>query len=792
MISSLQRVIQSSGDADLQWLGTCTRALTACATESALIDTACRLAAERLRARELVLLLVRPERELLDVAACVVNGAAAYSPCEGRSFIPGSPLRSWMYGSELGPSGSGSMWKESGPARDNWPLSSQIQHALWLSLRAGPEVVGAVVVDVSARTGEAPGDAVLVAQLMDILALQLQVLRLRSERDGRVDDLGMDLRRLTLEQEWLRGATSSLAACRSVGDVIDATYRSVRFALGFDRVSVFLAAVDAGGPVLRIMVGTGEKGDAYSGGSVLKLDDSNLQDAAPDVARLLAGAPYYYCHDRWSVTDPRYRGRLHGRMREQLVVAIRRGENLAGMISVDNLLSGRPLPESRAEVLVTFAQVVGAALENARLTEAEAEARARAEALLKANQAMNESIDTHEVMRVVARETRKALRSRTCDIYLYDDTARNTVAHFTDGYGPQPIAEQDDHGASPISQHMVESESEMLRTLLPVIIDGAESSSPSPSAGTELEYSSRILVPVLCDHDGVRCVRGALYVNYVGRAASDIASDEVDLAGAMATQAGSALEKARLYDIERGRTRHLEEVDALRREFLATVSHELRTPLTGIIGFADTLTHYWDQLSNERRLNSVRKMQRSAQRLDRLVRDILLASRLEDATFSLRLETVDACAVVRQVVDEIRAKYPGQAVEVTVPRHSLLTTADSERLAQVLVNLLDNAIKYSPEASPVGVGVEGRDGVTRFWVHDEGPGISSDQISRLFGRFARLGHTPREGLSGSGLGLYICQHLVKAMGGVVTVKSDVGHGSTFEFSLAVASLEPAD
>jgi signal transduction histidine kinase len=116
----------------------------------------------------------------------------------------------------------------------------------------------------------------------------------------------------------------------------------------------------------------------------------------------------------------------------------------------------------------------------------------------------------------------------------------------------------------------------------------------------------------------------------------------------------------------------------------------------------------------------------------------------------------------------------------------LPTAADGERLAQVLVNLLDNAVKYSPEGCPVEVGVEADVGVTRFWVRDEGPGIPSDQIGRLFGRFTRLGHTPRKGHGGSGLGLYICQHLVRAMGGEVTVTSNVGLGSTFEFSLAAA------
>lgn len=790
MTSSLQQSSQSAGDASVQWLGACTRVLSSCSSERALVEAACRLAAERLGAAELVLLLVRPELELLEVAARWVNENPVQPTGEGRSFQPGSPLRSWMYGPELGPEGSGCAWAEDESPTGGWPLGPGARRALWLSLRTGPEVLGTMVIDCGERLDAAGRDVAVVAQLAQVLALHLQVLWLRSERDGRVDELGADLRRLTLDQEWLRGATASLAACRCVGDVVEAAYRSVRFALGFDRVAVFVAAAEAGKPVLRIMAGTGEKGDAYSGGLALRLDDERLQDAAPDVAHLLAGAPYFYCRDRWQTTDPLFRSRLHGRIGEQLVVAIRRGDSLAGMISVDNLLSGRPLPESRAEVLVTFAQVVGPALENARLTEAEAEARARAEALLKANQAMNRSIDTQEVMQVVARETRKALRSRTCDIFLYDDTAQAVIAHFTDGYDSVEIVERSNHSLPAKPSGDVETD-EMLRTLLPMVVDCSRPASASTAPGTHLAYSSRLLIPIVSESEGVRRAKGALYVNFVGRAASDVSGDEIELAGGMAAQAASALEKARLYDIERGRARHLEEVDALRREFMATVSHELRTPLTGIIGFAETLTHYWDQMPNDRRLSSVRKMHRSAQRLDRLVRDIFLASSLEDATFSLRIGVVDACATVRHAVDEIRAKYPQQFVQTVVPPGLLPASADGERLAQVLVNLLDNAVKYSPEGFSVEIGAAAVDGMVRFWVHDQGPGISSEQIERLFGRFARLGHTPRKGMGGSGLGLYICQHLVRAMGGEITVTSAVGRGSTFEFRLAAVPTTPA-
>jgi signal transduction histidine kinase len=772
-----------SGDA-MHWLLDVSHALSACRTEHQLCETSLNLIADRFAPRHLALALTRPAEGRL---ACVLrNGLEALEQGTDLAapFEPGSTLRDLLYGDDLGPDGRG--WRVQA-AETSWPFPGVDGDFLWLSLRAGPEIVGCIVADVPARVRASEPEVAPLLAMASTLALYVQVLRLRSDQDARIDELDTSIRRLTIEQTWLRATSSSLAASRTVKEVVDLTYDAIRFALGFDRVAIFLMQHVRGRRVLVELAGTTSSGARMVGDpSGEPLDVPDLEVSSPDVAHILAGDAYYYCPDRWAITPPKYRAYLDGHMREQIVVAVRHGDQLLGTVSVDNTLTGRPLLESQAEVLVTFAQQVGTALENARLTEAEAQARARAEALLRASQAMYGSLDLTKVMQTVAHEARQALRAATCELVLYDEDATNTIAHFREGYTPEevlPYWNQEDSKVSPLD---VSSEREMIETMSPVLIDTADDPPLDAALSSILGTTARLLVPLLIEREGVRAVQGALYANYVGKYVTEITGDEIDLACAMAAHAATALEKARLYAVEKERARRLQEVDSLRREFLATVSHELRTPLTGVIGFAETLTHFWDQLADERRYASVQKILASAQRLDRLVRDLLLASRIEDVRFTVRQEVVDASTIVRQAADEIRAKYKEQEVSTHLPDLAPLVLADGERLCQIIVNLLDNAVKYSDEGLPVTVGVDVRSERVGFWVEDNGPGLTETEIDRLFERFAKLGHPARAGTGGTGLGLYICRHLARAMGGDIQVASKPGVGSIFTLDLALA------
>jgi two-component system phosphate regulon sensor histidine kinase PhoR len=221
----------------------------------------------------------------------------------------------------------------------------------------------------------------------------------------------------------------------------------------------------------------------------------------------------------------------------------------------------------------------------------------------------------------------------------------------------------------------------------------------------------------------------------------------------------------------------------MRQDFVATLSHELRTPLTGMLGYLELLVNRWHVLDDEKRRAMLGRAQSSAARLEQLVTDLLLFSHLEQHESTPRRTVLRIDSLVERAVDEISTTYRGQVVRVTPSSRPAWVRADARYSVQVLVNLLDNAIKYSSPGSPVHVRWMLRREEIHVAVRDQGPGIVPEDIERLFARFGTLGHQPRPGHAGTGIGLYLCKRLLEAMEGRIWVRSRPGKGSTFHFSL---------
>jgi len=762
---------------DIDWLSAVSAAMARCRTETDLVA----LALERLQrdcGYDLVAIgSIAPADESL------IYYSLSKPVRSAQPFGIGSPVREFLYGPDLGLEGPGFYHQNGDTPHDFAPFPEGGQGALWISLRIGIELLGCIVLGKSEGPAlEHVVDAPVLLPFSNILALALQAARLRSEHVMRIDELDSGIHRLIDELNWLRSNSILMTTCRSEAEVVDLSYRALRDGLGFDRVGIFLIRQEEGRERIWEVMGTAADGSVMGDRPDDYLDDPNLQHLAPDFVSLIAGNAYYYCPDRWAITRPEHRHLLHGAMHEQIAVALRHGKDLLGFISVDNALTSRSLPESRAEVLVTFAQQVSVALENARLSEAERQARTRAEALLRASQAMNSTLDLNEVMQLVVQQARQALQGKTCDLVLYNEDYTGIKGYFSDGYSGEAARLRDEelHVLAPWD---IPWEREMLQRKGPVLVDPAVMAPLNPQLAAHLGITVWLLVPLLVEREDSQTILGALYISYVNRTPASVASNEIDLAMALAVQAATALEKARLYVAERERATRLEELDNLRREFVSAVTHELRTPLTGIIGFAEVLQHYWDRSSDARRKSSVEKILTSARRLDRLVLDLLLTARLDDPHFSIDLQAVDLRVALQQAVAEIEAKYKGQQMLQHGSQPSALVHADGGRVAQILVNLLDNAAKYSPEGAAIEIGIAVSPTEARVWVRDHGPGLTEKQISHLFARFGRLGHQARPGQVGTGLGLYISRHLAQVMNGRILVESVVGQGSTFTLAL---------
>jgi PAS domain S-box-containing protein len=232
------------------------------------------------------------------------------------------------------------------------------------------------------------------------------------------------------------------------------------------------------------------------------------------------------------------------------------------------------------------------------------------------------------------------------------------------------------------------------------------------------------------------------------------------------------------------RERRLEE---LRAQFVATISHELRTPLASLHGAAVTLLEREHDLHEQTRHDLLDMIAVQSKRLADLVEEILLTGQLDSGSLRVVTEPFDPEELVWTAAAAARLRVTDETtIDVTIPAVLPKVAGDPERTRQVLTNLVDNAIKYSPDGGRIELGVEADGGYARFTVSDEGLGIPLGEQQRIFEKFYRLDPDHRRGIGGSGLGLYICRELVRSMNGRIWVESDPDKGATFTFELPLA------
>jgi PAS domain S-box-containing protein len=228
-------------------------------------------------------------------------------------------------------------------------------------------------------------------------------------------------------------------------------------------------------------------------------------------------------------------------------------------------------------------------------------------------------------------------------------------------------------------------------------------------------------------------------------------------------------------------------VERLKSDFVATVSHELRTPLAAIYGAALTLQRNDVRLTEPQRSGLLEVVATEADRLARIVNDILWASRLESGTMQTQIESCDPIELARSVVDAaVQYVPPNIRLSLSTPDGAPPIAADRDKVRQVLTNLVDNAVKYSPDGGNVDVTVDALEDRMRFCVQDEGLGIPPTERERIFEKFYRLDPNLTRGVGGTGLGLYISRELVQRMDGRIWVEPAGERGSVFRLELPLA------
>ncbi|MBN8677172.1 MAG: GHKL domain-containing protein [Chitinophagales bacterium] len=217
-----------------------------------------------------------------------------------------------------------------------------------------------------------------------------------------------------------------------------------------------------------------------------------------------------------------------------------------------------------------------------------------------------------------------------------------------------------------------------------------------------------------------------------------------------------------------------------RRNFLLSITHELKSPIAGMRLVLETLGKR--ELSKEQRTPLISNGLKDADRLQNLVESLLLAARLEDNWRPLH-EPLDFKKLVQDAADSLRIRFPEAKFQLEIPEHLPPVQADQMGLCAIVQNLLENALKYSPEGAPVTVSAEQSNGKFRFRVADLGQGIPDDEKQSVFEKFYRMGNEETRHSTGTGLGLYIVKHVLKAHEGQVKLSDNQPQGTVFEVEL---------
>jgi signal transduction histidine kinase len=291
---------------------------------------------------------------------------------------------------------------------------------------------------------------------------------------------------------------------------------------------------------------------------------------------------------------------------------------------------------------------------------------------------------------------------------------------------------------------------------------------------------SLLAVPLLRENR----LLGGLIVNR--KSAGEFAPDVIELLKTFATQSALAIQNARLFQEIEDKSRQLETASQHKSEFLANMSHELRTPLNAIIGFSEVLSERMFGEINDKQAEYLSDILESGRHLLSLINDILDLSKIEAGRMELETTDFDLPSAIESTLMLVRERAHRRAItlERTIDERLGVVRADERKVKQVLLNLLSNALKFTPEGGQVAVRAGMHNDEAEISVADTGVGIAPEDQAAVFEEFRQVGAAAKK-VEGTGLGLAISRKFIELHGGRIWVKSQVGSGSTFSFTLPV-------
>jgi signal transduction histidine kinase len=265
--------------------------------------------------------------------------------------------------------------------------------------------------------------------------------------------------------------------------------------------------------------------------------------------------------------------------------------------------------------------------------------------------------------------------------------------------------------------------------------------------------------------------------------------DDARLLGLFGDQAVAALTTAELVEQQRRAVEQLEKLNSAKSDFVSIVSHEFRTPLTGIQGFSELIRD--EDLTPAEMKEYASDINKDAQRLNRMITEMLDLERMESGRMSLSRERTDVNAIVTEAADRLGQSSPRHPIQLNLDPELPLVDIDRDKINQVVLNLLSNAVKYSPGGGQIAITTRVEGEFLHVFVRDSGLGIPPESLEKVFERYSRLESGATRYIQGTGLGLPISRQIIEMHGGHAWVESTVGEGSVFQFTLPLVAVASA-
>jgi signal transduction histidine kinase len=485
--------------------------------------------------------------------------------------------------------------------------------------------------------------------------------------------------------------------------------------------------------------------------------------------------------------DPEYQHQAMSRAigyRSGLWVPMLREGAPIGVIQVSRAEPG-PFSDNEIELLKTFADQAVIAVENVRLFK-ELQARTgeltqsveQLTALGEVSRAVSSTLDVETVLDTIVSRASQLAGAAGCSIYEYDEAAEqfelrathNDDTAFVEALRAVPLRK---------GEGLMGRAAEMREPIqIPDITQPGAYQSSVRDTLIRFGYRALLSVPLLREDQ----IIGSLSFNR--KAPGEFPPEVVDVLKTFATQSALAIQNAQLFREIADKSAQLEAASRHKSEFLANMSHELRTPLNAIIGFSEILAEKMFGDINEKQTEYLQDILESGRHLLSLINDILDLSKVEAGRMELELSAFDLPTAIDNALILVRerASRRGIGLGSTVDPRLGMIGGDERKVKQVLLNLLSNALKFTPEGGRIDVGARLHHDVAEVSVADTGIGIAPEDQEAVFEEFRQVGAADKKA-EGTGLGLALSRRFIELHGGKIWVKSQLGTGSTFTFTL---------